>query len=213
MFYNEAMPKSRKRLVFAIVIAGVLLAAGLLLASHSARRSVRIGFETALAHAYAAPDEPYPSIDTRNLTDTQQKIIALTSQEYAKKPVSFDARVMAYSQGAKEPWCANFVSWIMHEAGVPFHNPAAGSWRIAGVGVLQDYYKQKDAYEEAGSYRPKVGDVAIFRHNRSHANIVIAVQGDTMTTIGGNETGHLRIHTQPFSKHSEGLSGFGVLNK
>ena len=29
--------------------------------------------------------------------------------------------------------------------------------------------------------------------------------------IGGNETGHLRIETQPYTKGVDGLDGFGVL--
>lgn len=198
-------------IVFASI--GLVLIAGLtLVTSHPLRRAVRINFETALAHAYRPPSENYPDNQTANLTDTQKKIIEITKQEYAKKPVSFDGNVQKYSQGAKEAWCANFASWVMLQAGVPFSNPNNPSnWRIPGVYTLHEYFLSQRTYHEANTYTPKVGDTALYLDGRGHTNIVISVKSDTMTTVGGNETGHLRINTQKFNKGTEGLSGFGEL--
>ena len=53
--------------------------------------------------------------------------------------------------------------------------------------------------------------MAIYHIGEGHTNIVLSVHGDEMTTIGGNETGHLRIETQSYAKGAGGLDGFGVL--
>jgi hypothetical protein len=39
-----------------------------------------------------------------------------------------------FSEGTAEPWCADFVSWVMYQAGFSLDNPDSGSWRIPGVG-------------------------------------------------------------------------------
>ena len=56
----------------------------------------------------------FPDIDTANLSPTRQKIISLAKTEF--KAQSTDTK---FSQGAEEAWCANFVSWIMYQAGAP----------------------------------------------------------------------------------------------
>jgi len=207
------MSKTKKSTLTAVVaLAVVLLAAGtILLVSQAVRTQVQSSLETLLAHTYPTPKDSFPNVSQTTLTDVQKEIVRLSKQEYQKKPVSFDSNVLKYSQGYKEPWCANFASWIMKNAGVPFSNPNSGSWRIPGVSTLQEYFQQEDRYQIAGSYQPQVGDVAIFKQNRSHANIVIAANGSKMTTVGGNENGHVRINTQAYTHGAQGLSGFGML--
>ena len=63
----------------------------------------------------------FPDIDTANLSPTRQKIISLAKTEF--KAQSAGAK---FSQGAEEAWCANFVSWIMQQAGAPLKNPHTG---------------------------------------------------------------------------------------
>lgn len=82
-------------------------------------------------------------------------------------------------------------------------------WRIPGVYTLHEYFVAQKTYREAGTYAPKIGDIALYLDNRGHTNIVISVDGDSMTTVGGNETGHIRLNTQKFTKGTEGLSDFG----
>ena len=67
----------------------------------------------------------FPDIDTVNLSPTRQKIISLAKTEFKAQPAG-----AKFSQGAEEAWCANFVSWIMHQAGTPLKNPHTGGWRI-----------------------------------------------------------------------------------
>lgn len=97
------------------------------------------------------------------------------------------------------------------QAGYPFRNPNSGSWRIPGVYTLQEYFQAGHTYKVAGPYTPKTGDVAIYHTGEGHTNIVISASHGQMTTIGGNENGHIRIETQPYTRGADGLDGFGVL--
>lgn len=201
----------RRRIVWLCLAAIVLSGLGVLL-SHPLRQQLRISTETGLARLYSAPSQAFPTIDQTGLLPVQQRIVRLTRQEYAKKPVSFDANVRKYSAGAQEPWCANFASWVWQQAGQPMKNPHSDNWRIPGVFTLREYFQSIRQFQMARGYTPKTGDLAIYlEHGRQHTNIVLKVDGSQMTTVGGNEGGHLRLNTQPFSFGSQGLTGFGRL--
>jgi hypothetical protein len=162
--------------------------------------------------------KPFPALDTTDLTPSQQRMVRLLRQEYAKQPMSYDSTVMKYTEGFKESWCADFISWVRFEAGVPFEHQETGYWRIPGVQTLRDYYMDSDAYRHVGEYTPKFGDVAFYfgetpdGNSREHVAFVLSVQGDTITTIGGNETdaGILQIRTNKLQEGERGLTGFGV---
>lgn len=66
-------------------------------------------------------ESAFPDIDTANLSPTRQKIISLAKTEFEAQSAG-----TKFSQGAKEPWCANFVSYIMNQAGAPLKNPHTG---------------------------------------------------------------------------------------
>mgnify|MGYP000683228657 CR=1 FL=1 len=78
----------------------------------------------------------FPDIDTANLSPTRQKIISLAKTEFKAQSAG-----TKFSQGAEEAWCANFVSWIMYQAGAPLKNPHTGGWRIPGTFTLHEYYE------------------------------------------------------------------------
>lgn len=105
----------------------------------------------------------------------------------------FDAQPSGetFSEGVAEPWCADFVSWVMRAAGATLHNPNSGSWRIPGVYTMVDYYTRADRLAPATS-TPTLGDVALWGPGSPmglHANIVVAADGALVTTLGGNEDG------------------------
>jgi hypothetical protein len=173
---------------------------------------------TVQAHLNGPVTRPFPDIDTHGLSDLQRKIIDLTRTQYAKHPASFDQNVLTYTQGEKEAWCADFASWIMLQAGVPYTNPYSHSWRIPGVYTLQEYYQTAHRYEPVGAYKPQAGDVVFYigrdAHGAptdGHVAIVLSVHGDTMTTIGGNEGGRMLIDTQAIKLGGNRLVGFGKL--
>lgn len=181
-------------------------------------RGTRTLVTTAVAQLSPIPTASFPTINASQLSPEQLRILHLAQAEYEKHPVSYDSTVLTYTDGNKEAWCADFVSWIMHQTGKSYTNPNSGSWRIPGVYTLQEYYQSEQRYGLAATYRPQPGDVAFYegRHtfdmfSTSHVALVIKVDGDTMTTLGGNEGGHLRLDTQPIKSGENSLVGFGKL--
>ena len=152
----------------------------------------------------------FPDIDTVNLSPTRQKIISLAKTEF--KAQSAGAK---FSQGAEEAWCANFVSWIIHQAGAPLKNPHTGGWRIPGTFTLREYYEATGRFKPANSgYQPRPGDVAIYRNSPvfgDHTNIVLKNDNGVLTTVGGNETNRIRVFVN-HDKQYDGLLGYGIPN-
>ncbi|MFF0816390.1 CHAP domain-containing protein [Rhodococcus sp. NPDC003318] len=151
----------------------------------------------------------FPDVDRTALSAEQARVVDLLETEHdAQRPGTF------YSEGVEEPWCADFVSWIMRESGMPLSNPNSGHWRIPGVYTLQAYYESQGRFAPVeGGYRPGVGDVVLYDNSSwvgQHTNIVVAVDGDTATTVGGNEMGRIRVHTVDWAGDSA-VVGFGRL--
>lgn len=104
------------------------------------------------------PNGDFPEIEQQNLTDTQRRIVSIVKQEHATQP-----SYLKYSEDTKEPWCADFVSWAMKEAGVPYRNPHSGHWRIPGTTTLREYYRSEGRFKSIDSgYAPKVGDIVLY---------------------------------------------------
>jgi len=200
--------------VIAIVI---LITVGLLLLIPAYRHNAQVAFNKAYVYI-VSPDIPFPDIDEKILSPEQIKILEIAHQEYEKHPANYDANVLKYTQGQKQAWCANFISWVMKRAGRKYTNPNSGSWRIPGVLTLREYYEAEGRYEDASSYKPKPGDVAFYIHESTfklfsteHVALVIKVDGNTMTTIGGNEGKKMRIDRQTIEAGENNLVGFGRL--
>ena len=150
----------------------------------------------------------FPDIATTNLSPTRQKIISLAKTEFKAQSAG-----TKFSQGAKEPWCANFVSYIMKQAGAPLKNPHTGGWRIPGTFTLREYYEANGRFKPANSgYQPLPGDVAIYRNSPvfgDHTNIVLKNDNGVLTTVGGNEANRIRVFVNR-DKQYDGLLGYGV---
>ena len=155
-------------------------------------------------------ESDFPDIDTANLSPTRQKIISLAKTEF--KAQSAGAK---FSQGAEEAWCANFVSWIIHQAGTPLKNPHTGGWRIPGTFTLREYYEATGRFKPANSgYQPLPGDAAIYHNSPvfgDHTNIVLKNDNGVLTTVGGNEANRIRVFVNR-DKQYDGLLGYGVSN-
>lgn len=153
--------------------------------------------------------QSFPQINTSELSPVQSKIATLLKQEYELQPDS-----TRYSEGIKEAWCADFVSWILKEAGQPLKNPNSGSWRIPGTFTLREYYETSGKFKSTDSgYTPKVGDIMLYDNPSpfgQHTNMVIKNDNGVITTVGGNEPGGIRVyeHAQP---DGAGFIGYGVL--
>ena len=152
----------------------------------------------------------FPDIDTANLSPTRQKIISLAKTEFKAQSAG-----TKFSQGAEEPWCANFVSYIIKQAGAPLKNPHTGGWRIPGTFTLREYYEANGRFKAANSgYQPLPGDVAIYCNSPvfgDHTNIVLKNYNGVLTTVGGNEANRIRVFVNR-DKQYDGLLVYGVLN-
>ena len=161
----------------------------------------------------------FPTLNTSQMTARQQRVVALAKQEYLKNPVRYDAAVKTYTEGFEESWCADFSSWVFNKAGVGYQQPETGYWRIPGVQTLATYYRELGAYHTVGGgYVPKLGDVAFYfgetpdGGSAEHVAMVLAVEGDRVITIGGNETdrGILQVRHDKIDTSVKGLTAFGA---
>ncbi|WP_433658912.1 CHAP domain-containing protein [Nocardia sp. CA-128927] len=150
----------------------------------------------------------FPAIDRSSLDQTQAKVVAVAAQEFRSPGAGGK-----YAEGVSEPWCADFVSWVMRESGAPLANPNSGAWRIPGVYTLQEYYASKGRFVPVGGYQPRTGDVLMYDSSSpfgQHTNIVLTSGAGVVTTIGGNEFGEVSIYTFALDQ-VPGIVGFGRL--
>jgi cell wall-associated NlpC family hydrolase len=99
---------------------------------------------------------------------------------------------------AAEPWCADFASWVLKQAGVPFGKDGKGEdYTVAMI----DWAKGQNRYHERGGYEPKPGDLVMFDwgggQDVDHVAIVEKVENGRVHTIGGNESDSLRSQSYP----------------
>ena len=198
---------SRKRCIIFSVIALLLI----VLSTIAAQPKIADKLSSLInsTHLDRSPGEAaFPDIDTANLSPTRQKIISLAKTEF--KAQSAGAK---FSQDAEEAWCANFVSYIMNQAGAPLKNPHTGGWRIPGTFTLREYYEANGRFKAANSgYQPLPGDVAIYRNSPvfgDHTNIVLKNDNGVLTTVGGNEANRIRVFVNR-DKQYDGLLGYSV---
>lgn len=203
---------SRKRLVvstFVITIVLVIVSVWFIGYDRVARKLHSFGPPIVLDSSQGAAE--FPDIDIATATSLQAKIVTLTRQEFTLQPPG-----TKFSEGVNEAWCADFVSWIMNEAGMPLENPNSGSWRIPGTFTLQDYYVTAGRFMAVNSgYEPKLGDVAIYRGSPvfgDHANIILSNRNGVLTTVGGNEDGRIRVYVN-IQKNYDGLLGYGTMEE
>lgn len=77
--------------------------------------------------------------------------------------------------------------------------------------TLQEYYQATGRFAGVDGYRPQTGDVAMYAEGSPlglHTNFVVAVDGDAITTVGGNEEGGIRVHTLDDAEIA-GIIGYG----
>ena len=211
MKHQQAAPKffSKKRCIILSVIALLLIVPIAVITQPKIADKLSSLINS--THLDRSPGEAvFPDIDTTNLSPTRQKIISLAKTEFKTQSAS-----TKFSQGAEEAWCANFVSWIMYQAGAPLKNPHTGGWRIPGTFTLREHYETAGRFKPANSgYQPLPGDVAIYRNSPvfgDHTNIVLKNDNGVQTTVGGNEANRIRVFIN-HDKRYDGLLGYGVPN-
>jgi len=107
-----------------------------------------------------------------------------------------------YEQGGHNvwAWCSEFASWIYNQAGYPFTD---GKGRLPLVDNVVRMGKKNGNFhaKDAKGYTPKPGDLAIYDNGSGlagnlntgsgydHISVVIAVHGNSIDIIGGNQSG------------------------
>ncbi len=157
---------------------------------------------------------------------TQQQVVSIAQKELtAWKSGSMTAGFRAnsgnsfskYSQNRDELWCADFVSWVYNQAGLPLNSSPGGN--ISYVPDLQSVGQKNQKFHwhtQGGGYTPQPGDIAIY--GGSNTNILVSVSGSTTTYIGGDQVGPSFpdgsvVSTETGSGfYSNGITGYVSLN-
>ncbi len=143
------------------------------------------------------------------------QIVAVALQEMAAGASELNGGYLKYTDGAQENWCADFVSWVLKQAGVPFTGGTSGGWRIPAVNNVQAWFQAQNKYHAARSgYVPQPGDIIIFNQGTGswpqHVAIVVAVSGKSVTFIGGNQAKYYITKNTLNDYDYAGVSGYGT---
>lgn len=145
-------------------------------------------------------------MDNSELPEDVKDLLSIAKNEYENPRLG-----EFYAEGVREPWCADFVSFVFKEFGRPFSNPYTGHWRIPGVYTLKEYLQSIDAWHPEPEYRPQPGDIVIYDGSLfgTHTNMVVEVDGNYIVTVGGNEDGRIRLDKIDWTDRKYGVLGFG----
>lgn len=138
-----------------------------------------------------------PSSGTQNLSVVRQNVVCIAQQQYQEwstGQLTPAQGFLAYSQGRYEEWCADFASWVYNQADYPLAPDP--NWDLPGVpGIIAvgeanqnfHFHNLTDSSEPDydPGYTPQPGDLAIIPGQ--HVEIVVAVNGNNWTQIGGDE--------------------------
>jgi len=160
--------------------------------------------------------------------DGYQRLRIINSATSQLGNKQWNSQVLTYSEGNRENWCTDFISWVYLNAGYPFITkgaPGRSYWRIPrvyvdnqGIPNLRSYFIANNAYKTKESgYVPGAGDVVIFsRQDRSHAGIVERVDRPAnknenyIYTIEGN-TSTVDVARRSYPMSEGTIDGYGTI--
>jgi hypothetical protein len=149
---------------------------------------------------------------------SNDKVVEIANREYEKNGgvKEYGGTILEYTSGRKEAWCADFVSWVYKEAGLPFSGGYPKDWEYPSVSVMKSYFEREHLYFKVGEQSPQPGDIAFYLGgstpdggSTNHVNIVVEVNGNEMVTVGGNESDTIRKTTRTIELGNSALAGFG----
>lgn len=117
---------------------------------------------------------------------TVQDVIRVARKEvgYREKRVNnqkYSPAVKSLEWSQNQPWCHTFISWVFQTAGAREIAPVTASC-LAGV----DWFRKNGRFGRT----PRVGAVVYYGANGgTHVELVTAVKGNQIRTIGGNTYG------------------------
>ncbi len=126
-----------------------------------------------------------------SLSLPRSKIIYIANAQRGQ--TEFNSAVLKYTDGNREAWCADYVSWVYKTAGYPFAGGLSGGWRwpVASETYgysLRNYVTYIGKFKARGSYTPIPGDIIFFNPSTftSHVGIVLSVGDGKVYTVEGN---------------------------
>jgi hypothetical protein len=153
--------------------------------------------------AVAAPNEPHPRAGGE-VAAIAQSLASLGIRETAANAGPWVDR---FTDGHPEPWCADFVSWVLRAAGTPLTGGASGGWRVAGAAALRSWFAVRGRWLGRDVAEPEAGDVVVFHHG--HAGIVLRAAGAALETAEGNAGDAVVIRAYPGWRNDADIAGFG----
>ena len=110
--------------------------------------------------------------------------------------------------GGSYPWCAVFVSWCAHQAGVS----TSVIPKTASVSVLYSFFLNKKLFQPKGNgYIPRPGDILIQKSGGvSHTGFVYSADSTYFYTIEGNAGD--AVTKRKYKYDDSRLTGFGTPN-
>ncbi len=122
-----------------------------------------------------------------------------------------------FTNGRKEAWCADFVSYVVKEAAQNSGKSIPSGFGSASVEELRQWGKSNNCYLQTSNSSNKEsliknnvkrGDVIIFKENgRSHTGIVAGIDSNgKIRTIEGNTSD--KVAERTYSINDSSISGF-----
>jgi hypothetical protein len=177
------------------------------------------GCSTNVSCTNSSPNSP--TSNSAQLSQLRQTIVCIATnelKEHWQDPLSPQQKqyYLTYSQGSPEQWCADFASWVYSQSGDPLQT--GGNWRIPAVSTIQSIGQLNENFhwhDQSTNYVPRPGDLAI--HGVDHVNIVVAVNGQGVTYIGGDQgngpyggpdSGSVVSYDNEIGYYSAGITGY-----
>ncbi len=134
---------------------------------------------------------------------------SLLARGIAEQPAgsNWSPAIAVFTDGHREPWCADFVSWVLRAGGRPLTGGASGGWRIAGAAAVRAWFLARGRWASRAGATPAPGDVVYFTW--SHVGIVESVTADRLVTIEGNASDALRRRVYDGWRANREIDGFG----
>ena len=129
---------------------------------------------------------------TAGLSITRQNIVCLAKQELAlwkskpgyPNPAYAATGLLKYTNDWYEEWCADFASWVYHNANDSFTGGRNG-WDVPMVSSIAAQTGKFTFHLQSSGYTPHPGDLAI--HGGDHVNVFIDSSAGASEYIGGDQ--------------------------
>jgi len=142
-------------------------------------------------------------------------VVQTALQELASGATEANNGYLKYTDGRHEEWCADFASWVYRQAGKPLTGgTGAGGWDHPSAYELETWIEHNGVYQSLNGSNvqpPQPGDLVFYHNGQGHVNIVVAVNGNSITVVGGNQSNAVTKYTiANYASSGGGISGWGT---